>query len=106
MKHIIEEILEQWPSESLHVNNLFRIINFFQADEVVIIEAISAKSETITCTIAAAIRNLWQDPAVQTAYEKRHDFHLHESAKQFRLIFLQFLCEFKFDNYEHFELEI
>ncbi|VDN82206.1 unnamed protein product [Brugia pahangi] len=52
-------------------------------DSVVIAQAISTESKSITYEIATAIKNLWQDPAIQNIYERRHDHNLHESAKHF-----------------------
>ncbi|KAM3717167.1 Guanine nucleotide-binding protein alpha-3 subunit [Dirofilaria immitis] len=56
-----------------------------KADAAVIAEVISINTgmETITCKIATAIKNLWKDPAIQLIYERRDDFHLHDSAKHF-----------------------
>lgn len=52
-------------------------------DSAVIAQAISTESKSITYEIATAIKNLWQDPAIQNFYERRHDHNLHESAKHF-----------------------
>ncbi len=41
------------------------------------------ESEPFTMELAAAMKRLWADPAVNTdVYALRHEFHLHESAKQ------------------------
>ena len=42
------------------------------------------ESEPFSDELAAAMKRLWVDPALNTAtYSRRLEFHLHDSAKQF-----------------------
>uniref|UniRef100_A0A1I7VGV0 G-protein alpha subunit n=1 Tax=Loa loa TaxID=7209 RepID=A0A1I7VGV0_LOALO len=61
-----------------------------KTNSAVIAQAINTELKSITNEIATAIKNLWHDPAIQDICERRNDFHLHESAKQFGLIFCNF----------------
>uniref|UniRef100_A0A0R3RZQ0 Guanine nucleotide-binding protein G(Q) subunit alpha n=1 Tax=Elaeophora elaphi TaxID=1147741 RepID=A0A0R3RZQ0_9BILA len=91
--HAMDAILRTMKLDGVKFNDPSR-----KDDAAVITEAISAESVSITYVIATAIKNLWEDPAIQTIYEKRHDFYLHESAKQFRLFFSLSLQFCFFDN--------
>lgn len=59
------------------------IIRTFQNDAEKVVQVIKSnhESEPISPNLAATLKNLWEDQGVQAAYERRHDFHLHESAK-------------------------
>ncbi|VIO98489.1 Uncharacterized protein BM_BM13107 [Brugia malayi] len=79
--HAMDDILKVMERCSIKFSEPAR-----KDDSAVIAQAISTESKSITYEIATAIKNLWQDPAIQNIYERRHDHNLHESAKQFGLI--------------------
>ncbi|KAK6108360.1 G-protein alpha subunit family protein [Brugia pahangi] len=76
--HAMDDILKVMERCSIKFSEPAR-----KDDSVVIAQAISTESKSITYEIATAIKNLWQDPAIQNIYERRHDHNLHESAKHF-----------------------
>ncbi|VDO28337.1 unnamed protein product [Brugia timori] len=76
--HAMDDILKVMERCSIKFSEPAR-----KDDSAVIAQAISTESKSITYEIATAIKNLWQDPAIQNIYERRHDHNLHESAKHF-----------------------
>merc|ERR1711916_174830 len=44
-------------------------------------ENVSSVEATLTPEMAAELKNLWNDPAIQTVYERRSEFQLPDSAK-------------------------
>jgi hypothetical protein len=56
------------------------------------------ESEPFSDELAAAMKRLWADPALNTAtYSRRLEFHLHDSAKQLRFYCIlrgNYICNF------------